>query len=405
MDLLTRLPVVEPESAEAAAQALASAAAEGARIAVRGGGSKIAWGGGPHQATRVLSTHRLSRVLAYAESDLTITCEAGVTLAALNRHVARRRQWLPLESAFDEATIGGMLATNDAGPLRHRFGTPRDLVIGVRLATTDGRVVTAGGQVVKNVAGYDLGKLVTGSFGTLALVASATFKLTPLPAAFGTVRFTFIERAAAAGAAAALAASQLDPLALDVRFHGGLAEKPIELLVRFGAPAAAVELQMAEAERQVTTFGPRTAHRLVDVADEEVWRVHTRSVWAPAAAARPGEPAIVVRVSWLPASLAAVLSFADDLQRRAAAVELIGRAALGAGLLRIEGDARTLVAAARALRERVDLFNQATVLQAPADVLPEIDVWGPPGTAAPLVGVIRRAFDPAGVLSAGQGPS
>ena len=98
-------------------------------------------------------------------------------------------QWLPLDPPFaDAATIGGILATNDSGPLRHRYGTPRDLIIGVQLATTDGVLAKAGGQVVKNVAGYDLSKLVAGSFGSLAAIVSATFKLSPLPAASKTMR-------------------------------------------------------------------------------------------------------------------------------------------------------------------------------------------------------------------------
>ena len=97
----------------------------------------------------------------------------------MNRQLARHGQWLPLDSAFADATIGGIVATNDSGPLRHRFGTPRDLLIGVTLALADGRLVKAGGTVVKNVAGYDLGRLVTGSFGSFAAIATATFKLSP----------------------------------------------------------------------------------------------------------------------------------------------------------------------------------------------------------------------------------
>ena len=109
-----------------------------------------------------------------------------------------------------------MLATNDSGPLRHRYGTPRDLVIGVQLATTDGRLVKAGGNVVKNVAGYDLGKLVSGSFGSLAAIVSATFKLAPLPAASKTLVAAFGDRRRLAQAAQAIGASQLEPSAFDV---------------------------------------------------------------------------------------------------------------------------------------------------------------------------------------------
>jgi glycolate oxidase FAD binding subunit len=389
------IPVVEPDTPEQVARVLADASASRAGVAIRGGGTKSDWGR-ESSAAGVLSMRGLSRVLAHAEDDLTVTCEAGVTLEALNRRLGSRRQWLPLDSAFEDATIGGILATNDSGPLRHRYGTPRDLLIGVRLATADGRLVKAGGQVVKNVAGYDLGKLVTGSFGCLAAIVSATFKLTPLPAAFATQRFSFGDRVAAADAAAALASAQLDPIALDVHFHAEPAERPIELLVRYASTPGVVELQMADTERMVASFNPLTASRVVAAADEGAWRLHGRGPWSRAGT--------ILRVSWLPAALGAVLALLGELRRRAAGVELIGRAGIGAGLLRVDGDEPTQIAMVRTLRERFDVFNQSTVLRAPAGVKAAVDVWGPAGSTAAILGAIKRALDPAGVLNPGRGP-
>ena len=138
----------------------------------------------------ILDMQRLNRILAHEHGDMTATIEAGASLRDVNVALALHGQMLPLDPPFaDRATIGGLLATNDSGPLRHRYGTPRDLVIGVQLATTDGALAKAGGQVVKNVAGYDLSKLMTGSFGSLAAIVSATFKLAPRPAASKTMRF------------------------------------------------------------------------------------------------------------------------------------------------------------------------------------------------------------------------
>ena len=149
-----------------------------------------------------------------SRGDLTVTVEAGALLGDLNRTLAAHGQWLPLDPFFgDRATIGGLLATNDSGPHRHRFGTPRDLVIGVRLATVDGRLAKAGGQVVKNVAGYDLSKLVSGSFGGLAAIVSATFKLSPAPPASGTVLIGPLDSGTVARIAAVMASSQLEPVA------------------------------------------------------------------------------------------------------------------------------------------------------------------------------------------------
>jgi len=135
----------------------------------------------------------------------------------VNRALGRHGQWLPIESAFDEATIGGAIATNDSGPLRHRYGTPRDLLIGIRLALTDGRLIKAGGNVVKNVAGYDLGKLISGSHGSLAAIVSATFKLSPQPGASSTLVATFEGADALIAALAAITSSQLEASAIEVR--------------------------------------------------------------------------------------------------------------------------------------------------------------------------------------------
>jgi glycolate oxidase FAD binding subunit len=319
-----------------------------------------------------------------------------VTLAAMNAALARERQWLPLESPFEGATIGGILATNDAGPLRHRYGTPRDLVIGVTLATTDGKLVKAGGVVVKNVAGYDLGKLVTGSFGSLAVIVHATFKLTPIPAAFGTQVFRFADRVAAAEAAGILAGSNLDPAALDVRVDTAASESPIELLARFASTAAAVDAQMADAERLLAAAGARTSHRVVADADEGLWRTYVRRPWEDGGA--------VVKASWLPASLGAVLGLIDEVRRKGVHVEMTGRAGAGAGAIRIDADTRTQVAVLRTLRERFDVLTRVSLVQADAGVKQAVGVWEPAGSTASLLSAIKRAFDPAGVLVAGQGP-
>jgi hypothetical protein len=171
------VPVIEPKTAGEVAGALRSASDRKQSVVIRGAGSKMDWGRPPKPIDVVLSMRRMNRLIEHQHGDLTATIEAGATLLDVNRELAHHGQWLPLDPPFgDRATIGGLLATNDSGSLRHRFGTPRDLVIGVQLATTDGTLAKAGGRVVKNVAGYDLSKLVCGSFGSLAAIVSATFK-------------------------------------------------------------------------------------------------------------------------------------------------------------------------------------------------------------------------------------
>jgi glycolate oxidase FAD binding subunit len=184
-----------------------------------------------------LLTDRLDRVLEHEAGDLTCTVEAGVRLSALRTALAPRGQRLSLDPPGDP-TIGACLAANLSGPLRHRFGAPRDLVLGVTLVLADGTIASAGGKVVKNVAGYDLGKLVCGSRGTLALIARVSLRLHPLPVAARTV---VVDTDDAASVVAALCRSQLHPSALDVLHPGRVA-------VLFEGAAAAVEDQLRRAK-------------------------------------------------------------------------------------------------------------------------------------------------------------
>ena len=163
-----------------------------------------------------LTTDGLDRVLEHEAGDLTCTVEAGLRLSALNARLARHGQRLSLDPPGDP-TIGALLATSASGLLRHRFGAPRDLVLGVTLVLADGTVASAGGKVVKNVAGYDLARLVCGSRGRLALIARASFRLHPLPRATGTL---VVETDDPASAVDALRGSQLEPSALDVLHPG-----------------------------------------------------------------------------------------------------------------------------------------------------------------------------------------
>jgi glycolate oxidase FAD binding subunit len=183
-----------------------------------------------------LTTERLDRILEHEAGDLTCTVEAGIRLSALRRALEPHAQRLSLDPPGDP-TVGACLAANLSGPLRHRFGAPRDLVLGVTLVLADGTVASAGGKVVKNVAGYDLGKLVCGSRGTLALVARASLRLHPVPAC---ARTLVVETRDAAAVVGALVRSQLQPSALDVLHPGRVA-------VLFEGSERGVDAQLAAA--------------------------------------------------------------------------------------------------------------------------------------------------------------
>jgi glycolate oxidase FAD binding subunit len=240
--------VARPASVAEAAAVLRAAADEGLTALPRGAGTRLAWGSPPARCDLVIDTRGLNRVLEHAAGDLVVRVEAGVGLDQLAATLAAAGQRLALDppagprhsssgprhpssrhpssgpghpssgpgrspaAATDagRGTIGGLLATGVAGPLRLRYGTPRDLAIGIKVVRADGTVASSGGKVVKNVAGYDLGKLFAGSYGTLGLIVEAAFRLHPLPAA---TAFVTLDAADADGAQAAVAAAAGSPLA------------------------------------------------------------------------------------------------------------------------------------------------------------------------------------------------
>ena len=384
--------VATPASIEELAATLAAAAHAQQPTVISGGSTKLTWGRTPAQVDLLVSTTKLTHLVAHRYGDLTATIESGARLVDVNRQLARHGQWLPLDSAFEDATIGGIVATNDAGPLRYRFGTPRDLLIGVTLALADGRVVKAGGTVVKNVAGYDLGRLVTGSFGSFAAIATATFKLSPLFAASGTVGALYRDTDAIARDAQLLVANQFELTAVDVQATFGSGGAEYRLLVRVASSPAATEAQLAAVERIVAG----DAQLITGRAEDELWRDQVRAPWF-------GD-GTVVRLAWLPASLATVLNLVDRIRRDAGAdLTLTARTAVGTGLLRIDGSPDAAVAVVGQLR-RTDVVGNVVVLRAPAAVKARVDVWGVQGDAASVTRAIKNALDPSGILNAGRGP-
>ncbi len=205
-----------PATAEELQEALRRCGREQASIESGGSFSKRLFGGPVAEAKYRLSTQRLNRLLAYEPADLTVSVEAGMRFSELTRILAENNQFLPLDPPFGaDSTIGGVLAANASGPRRRRYGTARDMTIGMRFATLEGRLVSSGGMVVKNVTGLDMGKLMIGSFGTLAVIASANFKIFPRPEASVTFRFRSPSSETLLGIRNAILKGVLQPVALD----------------------------------------------------------------------------------------------------------------------------------------------------------------------------------------------
>ena len=391
--VLPRL-VVEAQSRAAVAAALQWADQHALSVVIRGSGTKLGWGAAPAPFDVLLDVSRVNRILAHESGDLTVSVEAGARLGTVNELLRQRGQWLALDPPFAEAaTIGGLLATNDSGPQRHRFGTPRDLVIGIEIATMDGRIAKAGGQVVKNVAGYDLSKIMSGSFGSLGAIVAATFKLSPLPEATTTVSIPHLDAAATVRVVEAITASQLEPVVfeLDMRApRGGTPE--IACLLRFASVPAAVEAETANASGRVAAVHP--AFRvLTGDKEQELWAAYRRRPWE--------EPGIIVRASWLPGNIAELLSVVRTLSADAS-LDVTGRIGTGSGLLRIDAGRATQLDVVARMRAS-GVFGNVVVLRAPADLKSREWVWGPPAGAA-LTAALKRELDPRGLLGAGRGP-
>ena len=216
--------VIEPGNPEETASVLETAAKAGLRVIPRGGATKMDWGNPPRDGEVIVSTRRLNRVLEHAWGDMTATVEAGCTFTQLQQTLAEHGQRVALDPLWpDRATVGGILVTNDSGSLRTRFGALRDLIIGVTLALADGTLAKSGGKVVKNVAGYDLPKLATGSLGTLGIITQAIFRLHPVPPETRSLSFSSHDNAAMNALVLKVLDSTLIPTGIQVPAGGRFA--------------------------------------------------------------------------------------------------------------------------------------------------------------------------------------
>jgi glycolate oxidase FAD binding subunit len=346
---------------------------------VVGGRTKLDWGRPVPRSDLEIPTSGLDRILEHNEGDLTAVLQAGVPVARAQEQFAEANQMIALDPPDPGgATIGGIVATGDSGPLRHRYGAARDLILGVTIALPDGTVARAGGKVIKNVAGYDLAKLFTGSFGTLGAIVEVAVRLHPLrPTASAGGQSD--DPAAVATAAVALAHSQLEAQALDIAWRGGHGG----VLVRFAGAEAVPQAEAAR--RQLADAGLDTTLMEDDAAAWEAQRVAQR-----------GE--LVVRVSALQTRLEDVLR---ETERLGGGV--VGRAALGVCWISLPADAGA--DAVRSLRSALTP-SACVVLDAPAELRAEVDPWGvdDSGGGAAALELMRRAkarFDPHGVCSPG----
>lgn len=375
--------VLRPTTAQELATALRDAASHGEPFTLEGAGSKRRMGGRPTAGRVSIEMSAMGRLLQYDPRDLTISVEAGMPWARFVEITAEQGQMAPLDPPLaGQATVGGVVAANCTGARRRLYGAVRDQVIGMQCATLEGEVVDSGGMVVKNVAGYDLQKLMIGSFGTLAAIASVNFKLAPKPEGSSSFALAYDSLEDALGARNEILSGALQPAAVDFLNPAaaagmGLVEAHV-LLVRAGGSARVLERYARDLPG---------ASRLEGAAEEDLW---TKVADFAPAMVKAWPQAVVVKASFPLQALGRVMQAADG--------PAVARAANGVAWLGFE-DAERAAGAFGALRGA----GAAVVVEWAGDEAPEgMQRWPEPGAALEVMRDLKRLFDPDGLMNRGR---
>jgi glycolate oxidase FAD binding subunit len=381
--------VAEPGSVEETSELLRLAGDEGLAVAPRGGGTKMGWGNPPRDLDLVVSTTRMNGIVEHVPGDQVVRVQAGMRLHDLQERLAGSDQMLGIDPPEMGATIGGIVAANSTGPRRYRYGTIRDLIIGVRIVLPDGTVAKAGGKVVKNVAGYDLSKLFTGSLGTLGVIAECNFRLHPKPEVGQTVAVELSSTAAANEAAQAILHSQLVPSAVEL--HWGGEARLLTVLIE-GIPPA-VEAQAQTASHLLRGFG-----EVRTLSEEEADNLG------------PLEPPgtggeVALKISTPPAELVGVLdSTLGACSRRGVTPRITAHAGNGVTYVGLSGgDEESWAQIVEELREIWTRRGGSVVVrEAPLAFKNRVEVWGPLGSRLELSRRVKEKLDPRGTLNPGR---
>ena len=393
--------VALPGTVEEVAEVMRLAHRERAAVIPWGGGTAMGLGNVPRRYDIALGLTRLNAVVEHEPADLTATVMAGRTLADFQVHLSSAGQFLPLDPPSPrETTIGGILAANASGPWRHAHGTARDLVLGLRFVQADGRVIKAGGKVVKNVAGYDMCRLLIGSLGTLGVIVEACFRLTPLPGAQQTLAVAVDSSQEAyglAGRAAGLslravellnAAAARDLERLPVAPDGGFV-----LLVAAAGPPAAVE-------RTREGFATLAAPTVIEGAATGLWQAVGRLSTQPP----PG--GIVAKATVLPSRAPELIERIESVGRQVSRPPRIA-CHLTVGVVYSAWPSADASEAdlqlATSLRQAAESLGGTFVVEAaPAALKERLDVWGEPGLDFAIMRRLKEQFDPQGILNPGR---
>ena len=403
----TPLVVVRPESIEGVARALTTASALRAAVVPWGGGTRMGLGNPPSRYDLALDMRGLNRVVEHRPADLTVTVEAGCTVQALQDVLGQSGQYLPLDPPLPaQAMVGGVLATGLGGPLGTAFGQPRDLVIGMQAVLADGSVVKNGGIVVKNVTGYAMDRLYIGAMGTLAVIAEATFKVTPIPRSEATVMAAFTSAGDAVDVCSQMVAQGLPLLAAEAL--NGVAWRRVgleslgsngeyRLLLRVAGRPSAVARSIDDCVAACRGGGAKGVESLADAASATLWKKVTDLGW------ESGSPGLALRLLGTPAQGAELAVLAENGSNAAVALSV----ARGVASAFWPGDVREgelpedVPAYVATLREAADGVGAAVVVES-GSAHEGVDAWGTTPDSFVVMRQLKQQYDPQNILNPGR---
>jgi glycolate oxidase FAD binding subunit len=385
--------VVEPATIEETSEVMKLASREGLAVSPRGGGTKMGLGNPPKAVDLVLSTARMNQLLEHVPGDQIVRTQPGLKLRDLQQNLAESDQMLGVDPPEEHATIGGIVAANASGPRRLRYGTVRDLIIGIKVVLADGTVAKAGGKVVKNVAGYDLSKLFTGSLGTLGVIAEANFRLHPIRESARTVFVEVDDYRQIPEVAQALTHSSLSQFVLDALEMRWENDRGV-IAALFEGIEPAVEAQSSGAAELLRYHGE--ANVLGQDDGGEFWDSFARQPW------EAGD--VALKIGAPPSELTAVLdSVVGAAERAGVEVRLSGHAGTGVTFAGLSGEEDGLVDVVEEVREiRVRRGGSVVVQEAPLVIKERLDVWGPAGDYLGLTRRVKEKFDPGYTMNPGR---
>ena len=412
VDAKTPEVVARPTSPQEISEVMSVASEHGLSVSPLGGRTRTGLGNVPQPLDLAIDMTGVDQVLAHNSADLTATVEAGITVSRLQKILAEHGQFLAIDPPLpDRATIGGTLAVGWSGPMTWQNWSPRDIVIGMRTVMADGTITKTGGQVVKNVSGYDMARMHIGALGTLGIIAEVSFKLTPLPARRATVQTTFDSDANCLDAALAVYGSSLVPLAIST-LHGqqpsaggrGTGKGRPSLMIRVGGRARSVRRQTDDIASICKRFD--SAHSAVIDGDDAVmmWRRIGDLGWTDETS-----PVAGIRVSVLPADIPGILQAIQDMEDSSGlawrATTQAAQGILDIHWLGVEGEPpseQVRAAISNTVKAVQRTGGTAVVTHAPAPIKEALDVWGEPTSAIDTMRSLKRQYDPDRLLNPGR---